>query len=193
MADFDSNNKIMTMVNELSADQRKELITMIRNLDKKTPIVLSDDEKLERKKASIEKRRNTMASKRAAKIASGLISEPKEKKPLSDEEKEDRAEFAYEACVVMRNRFGSDNVMKHYGWDVEEAQEVLNQSESARLFNNLLFSKIMPNLKRIGLLTEKTQEKYEQMDILQFQDLEDDKVIDWDEMSKPLEYSSKTA
>ena len=82
MADFDSNNKIMTMVNELSADQRKELITMIRNLDKKTPIVLSDDEKLERKKASIEKRRNTMASKRAAKNASGLISKPKEKKPL---------------------------------------------------------------------------------------------------------------
>ena len=112
---------------------------------------------------------------------------------LSDEEREDRAEFAYEACVVMRNRFGSNNVMNHYGWNVEEAQEVLNQSESARLFNNLLFSKIMPNLKRIGLLTEKTQEKYEQMDILQFQDLEDDKVIDWDEMSKPLEYSSKTA
>ena len=46
---------------------------------------------------------------------------------------------------------------------------------------------------QVGLLTEKTQEKYEQMDILQFQDLEDDKVIDWDEMSKPLEYSSKTA
>ncbi len=112
---------------------------------------------------------------------------------LSEQEREDRAEFAYEACVVMRNRFGSNNVMNHYGWDVEEAQEVLNQSESARLFNNLLFSKIMPNLKRIGLLTEKTQEKYEQMDILQFQDLEDDKVIDWDEMSKPLEYSSKTA
>ena len=112
---------------------------------------------------------------------------------LSEEEREDRAEFAYEACVVMRNRFGSNNVMNHYGWDVEEAQEVLNQSESSRLFNNLLFSKIMPNLKRIGLLTEKTQEKYEQMDILQFQDLEDDKVIDWDEMSKPLEYSSKTA
>ena len=112
---------------------------------------------------------------------------------LSDEEKEDRAEFAYEACVVMRNRFGSNNVMNHYGWNVDEAQEVLNQSESASLFNNLLFSKIMPNLKRIGLLTEKTQEKYEEMNILQFQDLEDDKVIDWDEMSKPLEYSSKTA
>jgi len=112
---------------------------------------------------------------------------------LSDKEKEDRAEFAYEACVVMRNRFGSDNVMKHYGWNVEEAQEVLNQSETSRLFNNLLFSKIMPNLKRIGLLTEKTQEKYEEMDILQFQDLEDHGAIDWEELSQPLDYSSQTA
>ena len=112
---------------------------------------------------------------------------------LSDEEREDRADFTYEACVVMRNRFGSDSVMKHYGWDVEEAQQVLNQSESSKLFTNLLFSKIMPNLKRIGLLTEKTQEKYEEMDLLQFQDLEDNGSIDWDELSQPLDYSSKTA
>ena len=112
---------------------------------------------------------------------------------LSDEEKEDRADFAYEACVVMRNRFGSDNVMKHYGWNVEEAQQVLNQSETSRLFNNLLFSKIMPNLKRIGLLTDKTLEKYEEMEILQIQDLEDNGSIDWDELSQPLDYSSKTA
>ena len=112
---------------------------------------------------------------------------------LSDEEKEERADFAYEACVVMRNRFGSDNVMKQFGWNVEEAQEVLNQSENAKLFNNLLFAKIMPNLKRIGLVTEKTQEKYAEMDILQFQDLEDHGNIDWDELSQPLDYSSKTA
>jgi len=105
---------------------------------------------------------------------------------LSDEEKEERADFAYEACVVMRNRFGSDNVMKQFGWNVEEAQEVLNQSENAKLFNNLLFAKIMPNLKRIGLVTEKTQEKYAEMDILQFQDLEDHGNIDWDELSQPL-------
>ena len=111
---------------------------------------------------------------------------------LSDEEKEERADFAYEACVVMRNRFGSDNVMKQFGWNVEEAQEVLNQSENAKLFNNLLFAKIMPNLKRIGLVTEKTQEKYAEMDILQFQDLEDHGNIDWDELSQPLDYSSKT-
>ena len=72
-------------------------------------------------------------------------------------------------------------------WNADGAQEVLTQ-----LFNNLLFVKITPNLKRIGL-TEKTQEKYEEMDILQFQDLEDNGNIDWEELSQPLEYSSKTA
>ena len=51
----------------------------------------------------------------------------------------------------------------------------------------------MPNLKRIGLLTDNTLEKYEEMDILQFQDLEDNGSIDWEELSQPLDYSSKTA
>jgi Ribonucleotide reductase, beta subunit len=43
---------------------------------------------------------------------------------LSEEEKEERAEFAYEAGVVMRNRIGSNKVRNHYGWEVDEAQEV---------------------------------------------------------------------
>ena len=90
---------------------------------------------------------------------------------LSDEEKEERADFAYEACVVMRNRFGSDNVMKQFGWNVEEAQEVLNQSENAKLFNNLLFAKIMPNLKSIVFVLDKTQIKSPEMHIHLFNDL----------------------
>ena len=112
---------------------------------------------------------------------------------LSEEERHDRAEFAYEACVVMRDRFTSTNVMNHYGWDFNEAIEFVNQSEGSHIFLNLLFSKIMPNLKRIGLLTEAVSEKYEKMGILEFQDLEDDGQTSWEELSKPLEYNSKTA
>ena len=112
---------------------------------------------------------------------------------LSEEERKERIDFAYEACVIMRDRFGSTNVLKHYGWDVDEAIKISNNSEAAHLFNNLLFSKIMPNLKKIGLLDEEVSEKYEQMGILQFKDLEDASVTDWDEMAKPLEYEYKTA
>ena len=109
-------------------------------------------------------------------------------KTLSEEEREERAEFAYEACVVMRNRFGSTNVMKYYGWNVDEAAEVINQSEGSSLFSNLLFTKIMPNLKRIGLLTDKVSEKYEEMGILEFKDLEHSGDTSWEELSKPLDY-----
>jgi hypothetical protein len=112
---------------------------------------------------------------------------------LSDEEKNDRAQFAYEACVVMRNRFGSTNVINHYGWDAEEAAKAQVGSEAGRLFANLLFSKIMPNLRRIGLLTDEVSEKYEEMGILQFKDLDDATVTDWDEMTKPLKYDYQTA
>ena len=112
---------------------------------------------------------------------------------LSEEERKERIDFAYEACVIMRDRFGSTNVLKHYGWDVDEAMKISNHSEAAHLFNNLLFSKIMPNLKKIGLLDEEVSEKYEQMGILQFKDLEDASVTNWDEMAKPLEYEYKTA
>ena len=114
-------------------------------------------------------------------------------KTLSEKERNDRAEFAYEACVVMRNRFGSTNVINHYGRDAEAASQAQIGSEAGRLFNNLLFSKIMPNLKKIGLLNDEVSEKYEEMGILEFQDLEDASVTDWDEMSKPLEYAYKTA
>ena len=51
----------------------------------------------------------------------------------------------------------------------------------------------MPNLRKIGLLTEEVSEKYEEMGILQFKDLDDATVTDWDEMTKPLEYAYKTA
>ena len=112
---------------------------------------------------------------------------------LSEEERQDRAEFAYEACVVMRDRFTSTNVMNHYGWDFNEATEFVNQSEGSHIFLNLLFSKIMPNLKKIGLLTEAVSEKYEKMGILEFQDLEDDGQTSWEELSKPLAYNTKTA
>jgi len=75
----------------------------------------------------------------------------------------------------------------------EAAIEAQVGSEAGRLFSNLLFSKIMPNLKKIGLLNDEVSEKYEEMGILEFKDLDDATVTDWDEMSKPLEYAYKTA
>ena len=105
---------------------------------------------------------------------------------LSEEEKEERAHFAFEACVVMRERLISTEVFEHFGWDVDAAREQVLSSTIMAQFRNLLFTRIMPNLKRIGLLTDSVRPRFEELGILQFENLVDDGQIDWAELSKPL-------
>lgn len=105
---------------------------------------------------------------------------------LTDREKEERALFAYEACVVMRERLIATDVFEHFGWDPEASRQQVLQAEVMDKFRMFLFTRIIPNLKRIGLLTDSVREKYEALGILQFENLVDDGVIDWAELEKPL-------
>ena len=45
----------------------------------------------------------------------------------------------------------------------------------------------MPNLKRIGLLTDKVKPQYEKLCVLSYAELEDNFNIDWADMSKHYE------
>ena len=105
---------------------------------------------------------------------------------LSEEEKEDRAQFAYEACIVSRDRLIPTDVYRHFGWDVEETREVLVERGLNAEFLNMLYARIIPNLARIGLLTEKIRPKFEEMGVLNFENLATDGDIDWRELEKPL-------
>jgi len=107
-------------------------------------------------------------------------------KTLTDEEREERAQFAYEACVVMRERLIGTDVFEHFGWDVEKARAQVLESSIMQQFRILLFTRIVPNLNRIGLLTDSVRPKFESLGILQFENLVDDGEVDWAELSKPL-------
>jgi hypothetical protein len=60
-------------------------------------------------------------------------------------------------------------------------------------FRNLLFTRIMPNLKKIGLLTDHVRPKYEALGILQFENLVDDGQVDWADVSAPFLARQKPA
>jgi hypothetical protein len=107
-------------------------------------------------------------------------------KSLSPQEIEDRAQFAYEACVVMRERILATDVFEHYGWDVEEGRRRSLAGQVMEQFRNLLFTRIIPNLRRVGLITESVRPKYEELGVLQFENLVDDGVIDWAQFEAPL-------
>lgn len=105
---------------------------------------------------------------------------------LDDDEREERAQFAYEACVVMRERILATDVFRRYGWDVEQAREYALRGPIRQQFRKLIFSRVMPNLKRIGLLTDNIRPKFETLGILEFEDWPDDANTDWTELAKPL-------
>ncbi len=106
---------------------------------------------------------------------------------LSDEEKEERAQFAYEACVVSRDRLIGTDVFRYFGWDVDETRDKLVELGLNADFLNMLYARIIPNLKRIGLLTDKIRPKFEEMGVLDYENLATDGDIDWRELERPLD------
>jgi hypothetical protein len=108
-------------------------------------------------------------------------------KTLSQEEIEERAQFAYEACVVSRERLVATDVFRHFGWDVEEARKQVLDGFVMSTFRDLLFQRVIPNLKRIGLLTDRIRPKFEELGILEFENLTTDGDIDWSALERPLD------
>ena len=53
-------------------------------------------------------------------------------------------------------------------------------------FNKFLFTRIIPNLARIGLLTDSVRPKFEALGILEYENLVSDGDIDWAVLSESL-------
>ncbi len=64
----------------------------------------------------------------------------------------ERQEFAFEAAVRMRDRFLQQEVWTRMGVDPKEVVPLLMQVPDRQVFQTLLFSKIVPNCKKLGLL-----------------------------------------
>ena len=92
-------------------------------------------------------------SDEARHVAFGVLSLREYYKELSDAEMKDRQEFAYEAAIRMRDRFLQQEVWERLGVDVRQAIKtfsVIDKNEDP--FQQLLFSKIVPNCSKLGLL-----------------------------------------
>ena len=112
-------------------------------------------------------------------------------KTLSQEERDARAEFAYEACVISRERLVATDVFRHFGWDVEEARKQVLDGYVMSQFRNLLFQRVIPNLGRIGLLTDAIRPKFESLGILDYENLKTDGDIDWAVLERPLDVTEQ--
>ena len=115
-------------------------------------------------------------SDEARHVAFGVLSLQDYYKELSDVEMRERQEFAFEAAVRMRDRFLQQEVWDRMGLDVKEAVTLVNQAPERALFQQMLFSKIVPNCKKLGLLDASggwLRKRFEELGVIQFEDWAD--------------------
>jgi uncharacterized ferritin-like protein (DUF455 family) len=85
----------------------------------------------------------------------------------------EREEFIIEATHLMRERLVMHPVFDRLGWDKEIWVPWMMETPFMKGFRQMLFSKIVPNLKRLGLLTPRVRAEYEKLDLLRFENLKD--------------------
>ena len=94
-------------------------------------------------------------------------------KELSSAELAEREEFVIEATVLMRDRLLMEEVWPRVGLDPKIWMPWALTTPFMTGFRQILFSKIVPNLKRLGLLTPRVRAKFADLDILQYESLPD--------------------
>ena len=102
-------------------------------------------------------------------VAFGVLSLEGYYKELNEKELREREEFTYEGCRLMRDRLYAIEVWQEMGLPIEETHQIVMSSEIMREFQKMLFSKVVPNVKRLGLLTPYLREKFHELDILKFE------------------------
>jgi hypothetical protein len=85
---------------------------------------------------------------------------------LTSAELADREDFVVEGCYLMRDRFVQREVYERLGFDVDECVSFSHRSPTQLAFRRLLFSRIVPCVKDIGLWGPKVQQAYVDMGVI---------------------------
>lgn len=91
---------------------------------------------------------------------------------MPENELRDREEFVIESSRLLRDRFLGSEVWENLGLPKKECDEAAESSMLMKIFRKLLFSKIVPNVKRLGLLTPRVRRGFEELDVIEYESWE---------------------
>ncbi len=102
-------------------------------------------------------------------VAFGVLSLREFCADLNERERAEREDFVYEAAVLMRDRILNREVWATMGFDVEECVRISLDSPISKEFRRRLFSKIVPNVKSLGLLSERQRARFAALGVLEYE------------------------
>ena len=113
-------------------------------------------------------------SDEARHVAFGVLSLKEAYEGMSQAELQERQEFAFEAGIRMRDRFLMQEVWERMDVDVRKMVKIqLEMPNEYKDFQKLLFSKIVPNCKKLGLLDAGDgwlRKKWTEIGVIEYED-----------------------
>ena len=105
-------------------------------------------------------------------VAFGVLSLKGYYADMPANELRDREDFVIEACLLMRDRLVGEEVADVVGFDRKDVYDLMIASPIMTQFRQALFARVVPNIKRLGLLTPHVRAAFQEMKIIQFEDLD---------------------
>ena len=111
-------------------------------------------------------------------VAFGVLSLQEFYKELTDAEMRERQEFAFDVARRLQRRFAHTEMWARMGVDPEAIYRTMDKVNppAQQVFQQLLFSKIVPNCKKLGLLDAADgwlRHRFAEIGVIQFEDWTD--------------------
>ena len=117
-------------------------------------------------------------------------------KQLSDGERREREDWAFEVALLMRNRFLSYEVYEEWFEGIlprAKWREFVTHTPGMHQFRQTMFSRLVPNLREIGLVTPRLLPRYEKVGLLQYMGGLAADRLDGDGMIAELDHGARAA
>jgi hypothetical protein len=105
-------------------------------------------------------------------VAFGVVSLSDYYVDMPENELRDREDFIIYACELMRNRLVGNQIADVMGWNRKEITELVLSSPVGQAFRRMLFARVVPNLKRLGLISPRVRKAFEELQIIEFEDFD---------------------
>ena len=114
-------------------------------------------------------------------VAFGLLALKDAYADMDSSELDEREEFVIQASYLLRDRFLAAELWGRFDMDVDECTAYVDQHQMMSEFRKALFSRVVPNVKKIGLWGPKVQKAFIDMGVMQFEELDPDESFARDE------------
>jgi hypothetical protein len=105
-------------------------------------------------------------------VAFGVVSLSDYYVDMPENELREREDFIIYACELMRNRLVGNQIADVMGWDRREITDLVLSSPVGLAFRRMLFARVVPNLKRLGLISPRVRKAFEELEIIEFEDFD---------------------